>query len=440
MMGPNLTVHDLQAPQVVGFGGFRIEADVCNVGDTFTPNTDVLAVISIDTLVDNTDPVAGTAFVNGLAPGQCERISIDGVSAFGNGTFTLGVLVDPFDTILEFDELDNAATQPIGFGPDPDLFAQALSAPPSANGAFVVTVTVCNQGVSFAPGVTVDVYASTDNVIEPPQLFPTSPDVLLGSELAFVGPESCEQVNVSAGTPPLPNGAYFVGTAIDVGNAVIEVFEDNNIATFGVIGFGFGPDLIVSGLDAPPSADTPFDATVTVCNQGTDFAGPADLSIYASADTTIDTSPSGDVILTTAPVPPLSAGQCSPVVVSLFPPPGPPGPSFLGAVVDLSNAVPELIETNNTGVFGPYGFGPGSDLTVTAIETPPSADTPFDTTVTVCNQGTQPSGGNSVSIIASTDTTIESSIVNPFTLDIPLGSALVPGLAPGQCTQIVVNT
>ncbi|MEM7674861.1 MAG: CARDB domain-containing protein, partial [Myxococcota bacterium] len=193
-MGPNLTVHNLQAPQVVGFGSIRIEADVCNVGDAFTPGTDLFAVVSTDSTADINDPPVGSAPVNGLAPGQCETILIDGFSPVPPGIYTLGVIVDPFDSIMEFDELDNTQTQPIGFGPEPDLFTLDLTTPPNAEGPFMATAIVCNQGASFASGVTVDLYASTDNVIEPPPVTPVSNDVLLGSSTAFIGPDSCESV------------------------------------------------------------------------------------------------------------------------------------------------------------------------------------------------------------------------------------------------------
>ncbi|MEL7370585.1 MAG: CARDB domain-containing protein, partial [Myxococcota bacterium] len=245
-------------------------------------------------------------------------------------------------------------------------------------------------------------------------------------------------VAVQTAVPGLPDGPYFVGAVVDENNIFSELIETNNITVVGPVGFGNGPDLVVEALAAPPSADTAFTGNLTVCNQGTDFSGATDVLVYASTDAVIDTSPTGDFVAGGASVPALQAGKCALVTTMLFPPPGPPGAFNLGAIVDPANFVTELVDTNNTKIFGPFGFGSGPDLAVTDVVTPPSADGAFNASVTVCNQGTVPSGPDSVTLYASTDALIESTLVVPFSTDFPLGGTSVPGLDAGQCTVLAV--
>src|SRR4051812_31710730 len=73
--------------------------------------------------------------------------------------------------------------------------------------------------------------------------------------------------------------------------------------------------------------------------------------------------------------------------------------------------------------------GPGPDLVVSSVSSPPSVvpGGAFTATVTVCNQGTLASGGTTVQVRLSTDTVINTS-------DVLAGTASVPALGAGQCS------
>ena len=294
-------------------------------------------------------------------------------------------------------------------------------------------ITVCNQGTNTAFGSDIVVYASADPTIEPG---PGSTDVDIG--FASVPPlqaGECRAVLANLATPPGPQGEYFLGVVADLGNQVSELLEDNNTTVVGPFGFGFGPDLAVTQVNLPASADQPFTANVTVCNQGTAAASAHDLTLYASLDATIETPAvvpgTEDTFLGNAPVAGLNAGECSTVDVAASAPPS-TGAFFVGAIVDEINAVIELLEGNNTTVAGPIGLGTGSDLVVRTLVVPTVLNGPGQTAdVTVCNDGTAPSTPTDVLLSASVDQVIT---LPPALTDPQIGFAPVPALNPGECS------
>ena len=441
--GPNWVARDAQAPQVVPFGQFFVSAEVCNLGDDFAPMTEAWAVASTDPTPDINDPILNSAPVPALAPGECTPVSIESFGP-GSGLFTIGVLVDPFNAVIELDELDNVAVAGVtAFGSGIDLYVADVTGPPSANQPFSATVTVCNQGDTFAGNVDVALYASTDQTIVSPMQDPTSTDVPIGGTVVSgLAGLSCQSVEVTAG-PPGPTGAFYIGAIVDEAQVIPELFEDNNATAFALTGFGFGADLIVSSFDAPPTADTLFSATVRVCNQGTAGSGPSDVTVFASADPTIDTTPgSADFPMSGVPIDPLAPGQCLETVVpNLAPPPNIAAGIvyYMGAAVDEpTNNEVELIESNNVLTAGPFAFGSGPDLAVTQVDLPPSADASFTAAVTVCNQGTAPASNIDVSLYASTDQTVESPFTSPLSPDLFIGQSSISFLDRGRCQTIDV--
>ncbi|MCP3138363.1 CARDB domain-containing protein [Pyxidicoccus xibeiensis] len=197
-----------------------------------------------------------------------------------------------------------------------------------------------------------------------------------------------------------------------------------------------GPDFVVTALRAPPSTppDSPFEATVTVCNQG-DVERAAEVALVLSDDTGL--SISTDVFGGRVSLGYLRAGACETRSLQVDSAPS-VGAWYVGALVDPYGRELESNESNNTRLHGPMSVGYGPDFVVTRVDGPPSARDGqlLSFHATVCNQGTEP-GEAPVELYLSTDTVIRPGSV-PLE-DAPLGIAHSDMLMPGQCRTLPVQ-
>ncbi|MBT3164882.1 discoidin domain-containing protein [Streptomyces sp. Vc74B-19] len=163
------------------------------------------------------------------------------------------------------------------------------------------------------------------------------------------------------------------------------------------------PDLIVTGLDWTPAAPTetdPVTVRATVRNAGT----------ARSAAATVDVSLEGTVV-GSAPVAALAPGESTTVPVDAGT--RARGGYTVSAVVDPTDTVPELDETNNSRTASDrltVAQSPGPDLEVTAIRTTPAtpaAGAPVSFTVSVHNRGTSPAPAGSVTRLTVAGRTLD---------------------------------
>ncbi|MER7738061.1 CARDB domain-containing protein [Streptomyces sp. NPDC096538] len=163
------------------------------------------------------------------------------------------------------------------------------------------------------------------------------------------------------------------------------------------------PDLIVTGLDWTPAAPTetdPLTVRATVRNAGT----------ARSAAATVDVSLEGTVV-GSAPVAALAPGESTTVPVDAGT--RARGGYTVSAVVDPTDTVPELDETNNSRTASDrltVAQSPGPDLEVTAIRTTPAtpaAGAPVSFTVSVHNRGTSPAPAGSVTRLTVAGRTLD---------------------------------
>ncbi|WP_437730746.1 CARDB domain-containing protein [Sorangium sp. So ce1335] len=429
---PDLIVSSVSGPpSVLPGAGFNAAVTVCNQGTTPSHVSVVHLYLSADAAITVEDTPAGGAVVPYLGPGQCAAVPFVATLYLPDGTYRLGAIVDAYDEWEELFESNNAMSGPLlGVGARPDLVVSAVAGPPSAppGSGFGAEVTVCNQGTTPSYGADVALLLSSDEEITPS-------DVHAGSgHVPGLSPGECASVAVPA-SAYVPDGAYHLGAIVDPGDSVAELLESNNASAGSVIGVGFGPDLIVTTVIGPPSSAFGYnvDASVTVCNQGTQPSYGGDIALYLSSDATVTTA---DLSAGNGPAPYLAPGQCATVTVTFLASAYvPEGAYHLGAIVDPYGGVPELIETNNAGAGSLLGVGHRPDLIVSAVDSPPSAlpGSSFDAQVTVCNQGTQPSYGSDVELrLASIDQAGSTGLL--------AGGAPVPYLNPGQCTVVTVPT
>ncbi|WP_049876387.1 CARDB domain-containing protein [Sorangium cellulosum] len=425
---PDLVLSSASAPPSVLPGGyFTTWVTVCNQGDSASYSTQVEVSLSDDDIITPSDPITGYAPLGYLDPGQCVELGVQTAAAVPDGAYTLGVVVDSFEQVIELSETNNAAVAgEIGVGYGPDLIVSAVSGPPSAlpGGGFEVQATVCNQGTTSSQSALVDVLLSPDAAIEP------SDHLLGGTPVPWLDPGQCASVTVPA-SASVPEGAYHLGAIAHESGWYAELITSNNTLAGGLLGVGYQPDLVVSAVSGPPS-QVPgawFDASVTVCNQGTQpsYGNEVDLLL----------SPDGEITLADFPigygyVPNLNPGQCfsTTIPANTY---VPDGAYTLGAIVDVPDWTAELIETNNAAAGGAMGVGYRPDLVVSSVSGPPSVfpGGGFSASVTVCNQGTTQSYGGDIAVVLSSDQAI-----TPF--DAPAGGGYVPGLSPGQCASVAV--
>lgn len=443
--GPDLVVTTLQVPAAIGGGnGFTAQITVCNQGTQSSPGAPVELYGSADRVVTpgpGEDFMIGNTFVDGTEPGQCRTVSINGWGVPLQGEGYVAAVVDPSyfgsNNVIELIESNNTTfSGVVGFGFGPDLVVTAIAAPASANGPFVAQVTVCNQGTQDAPSATVELFASTDTALS--TLPMPAGDFFIGSmNTDYLQAGACDVVSIN-GYPSPQTGAVNLLARVDGPQSVQELIESNNVSAPRLIGMGAGPDLVVTSISGPSSANGSFTTQVTVCNQGTLSSPAVTVQVYASTDRRLDTTtplPYGDAVLGGASTGTLNAGQCRSVAVQSFPPPL-TGGAYLAARVDAQDNAVELIESNNEAFGALTGFGFGPDLVVTNIVAPTGVSGSFTAQVTVCNRGTAAGPGTQVELYATADTTL---VAQPTPgADFFLGSGPVNGLNAGQCQTVAV--
>ncbi len=447
---PDLVITSVKGPASHSTGSFPVTARVCNQGSLSSPYTQLEFYLAAHGFLNapaqggapnSTDPhtalLVGIRDVPPLQPDECRTLSASAESwgvpvEYVDRAFHLGAIIDPASAVVELREDNNTFVgDSMGLGLRPDLVVTAIQAPASVDNSapFTASLTVCNQGTADSQPAMAQVYLSTEPHLEMPDWhgmggpLPWSqmPVASLNIPSLHVGRCVTEQVN---GTAYPPSGAHgeslYLGASVDVDDVVQELREDNNSFVHGRIGVGDGADLVVTAISAPASVSphSTFTATVTVCNQGTAYSSQTDLELYFSTQARLELPrwngpgfpfPETQAPIGYMPVQSLSPGQC---ITQSFqgdaspPPVAQAGqPLYLGAIVDPWNGIEELREDNNTFVSGRMGVGNGPDLVITALQAPPNVapDAAFHPTVTVCNQGTNPSSSTLVEFYLSTE-------------------------------------
>jgi subtilase family serine protease len=459
--GPDLVVAEIDAPpSAEHFAGFDVSVELCNHGTALAGPSELRLFLSADAQLEemppSPDPEIASFPVGEVSPGGCIDVLVPAFTdASLSGAALLFARADGFETVMELVESNNETAGPwMGIGSGPDFVVQSISAPASVHGgeSFDVTVDLCNQGTQPGPPTAVMLYHSTDAVIEgslPPYPGPdlyageiVSPDPLM--------PGACLALTGTGMADPAADGAYTFGAVVDEPDFVPELREENNAFAGPLMGIGDGPDLVVTQLDAPPSAfpDSWLPLDFEVCNQGTAPSGPSPVSFYDSKDVLIEFGappalPDGDRWLGEEPAPSLEPGACHTGSALVWLPSGELGERHLGAVADEMDAVPELVETNNVFVGPLLGIGTGPDLLVTRLAAPPSVQLfdPLSVDTQVCNQGTDWSGPAYLWLYLSSDPEIDGAYFDPPSGDPWLAEVSVPALAPGAChDEVAVGT
>lgn len=430
---PDLVVRRLLVPSAARVGDdIAVTVEVCNRAPFPAGPFQVEVRLSVDRDFTSSDPKLVRLGVNGLGASLCAEVwDWVAVDAALVGAHYVAAVVDADGEVEEADEANNLFQgETLGVGNGPDYVITALRAPAviESRQPILATVTVCNRGTLVANG-TVDLLLSEDAVLTADDRVETSTSGL------FLFPDECEDVELQAMFPGLVPPVH-VGALVDAyPGEPADLVPGNNLWVGGRLTFAELPDLIVTRVDVPSSVTgtLPFNAEVTVCNQGTrPTLTPFEVALLLSAHPVVVAE---DLVIGDAQVAPLAAGQCARVRVEASAPGVVDGTWHVGAVVDAPwSRVEEAFEDNNVGPGTRLLVGDAPDFRVVAIEAP-GALAPWESDgtarVTVCNHGT---------VGAPVDVGLYWSADEELLLPEPSAGSLGFGfLAPGQCATESVS-
>ncbi|HXV08240.1 MAG TPA: CARDB domain-containing protein, partial [Burkholderiales bacterium] len=421
-IGADLMVSAWSAPSSAGAGESITVTDTTrNQGGGVAQPSVTQYFLSANSILDGADIALGSRTVPALESGASSTgsITLTLPAATANGTWYLIARVDATQTVAEISEYNNTAQRTMLVGVD--LIVSALSAPAAAGAGQSIGVsdTTRNQGGGVAPASLTQFFLSSNNTLD-------AADIALGSRPVPVLASGASNSGsttlvIPAGTAA---GTWYVIANADGSGVVPETSESNNVGTWAI---QIGADLVVSALTVPASAGPGQAITVsdTTRNQAGGAAAATVTQYFLSGDAVLD---AGDVALGSRNVAALAGGASSSASVSVTIPAGTAtGNWFVIAKADATDAVLEMVETNNTAS---RSIQIGPDLSVTSLSAPSAAGAGGTITVTdtTRNLSTGSAPETLTQYFLSTNTTLDVS-------DVLLGARAVPALAPGASSS-----
>ncbi len=428
-IGPDLIVSTVTAPATAVAGGTIGVSDTTkNQGGGSSAISTTRFYLSTNSVLDGSDQLIGSRSVQLLASGASASFTtpLTVPATATGGTYYVIAQADGASQVPETTETNNtkySAAIKVG----PDLMVSAMSAPASAaaGGTISVTDTTKNQGAGTAGASSTGFYLSANASVGPGDEFIGSRSL---GELASNGTSTASTpLQIPAGT--LPGSYYVVGRADWNGN-VAETSDTNNDRSSGVI--RIGGDLVMSAVSVPAAGMVggPITLTDTTRNQGAAPVTESVTGFYLSSNATLDAM---DQFLGSRVVGSLAPSGTDTASTEFIIPPGTTSGSYrVIAVADMSNAVAESLESNNTRASVLVGIGP--DLTVTALTAPSSAvaGTSISVADTTKNQGADTAPASVTNFYLSTNVSLDAADLLVASRAVsPLGAGLSEtGTAP----------
>jgi len=437
---PDLIVTAFEAPDTAIQGEVVVvRVTVKNVGGmTAAPSTLRFFVRPTDRTLGPETPVDynhDVAAVPELAPGASHatgevqlRIPFHAAGP-GSGPHHFIAMADGDDVVLEGNEDNNRMRLALLIRRDgPDLTLTALGASASrssAGGAFQMTDTTENIGNEASLASVTEFWLSRTDT--------TDGNVAkIGSRsVPALAPHTASSATTTVHVPTtVAVGNYFILAIANAGRVRDEDFTNNVRARAITI----GPDLVIESVTFTDLGSGRFDIRDTTMNLYKVGAGASKTAFYLSRTSTLDGMIArlgersvGSFSTTTT----RNKGKVTlPVPNTLT-----PGSYWLVAKADDHNAVPELVEDNNT-LATPIPIG--ADLIVSQLSVP-GTSTP-GTTITVrnriTNRGSAPAGPSTVAISIARGPACNQDVRSLATRSIT--STLTPGQANSQDTKVTL--
>jgi len=368
----NMTVNMMQVNEN---DTLEVQAEICNEGVDTATQVEVGAYLSADGTVDATDALIDTVVTQtaDLAPGNCETVTISGKVAclpFVD-TYTVGVIVDPADDIIETDETNNLASgtqdgltivggqgsfctcvedgeEGGGNNTQADATAITLTGT-NPQTASIMDLALCD-GADFY-SVTVD----RGDTITAQITFDNSKGDL---DLRLYDPTDMNSPFLSDGTSGTESlTEEILGTAATE-EVIIEVFPksggERNYYTLDVTVDSppSDPDLQVAAINLvsgqfPPVAD-PVVWDVEVFNDGLDDASSVEVTSWISDNTILD---GGDIEVGTQSIATVASKTTETIQFQhQFDSMAESGDYYVIVQVDPNDTITETVETNNQSI------------------------------------------------------------------------------------------
>ncbi|MBI3892182.1 MAG: proprotein convertase P-domain-containing protein, partial [Candidatus Wallbacteria bacterium] len=453
---PDLTVLSVDSPAQVEAGAqMSVRRSIKNQGNAplntsysegivlSTSSTISVAAQPIATFGNQPLPVGGVST-------ETRLVTVPGTIA--PGSYFVGVVADPANSVIEIDESNNsaAALAPTVVSPSqkPDLVLDSVSVPSiiTATQPFQLVRTVHNASqFGTVRGFLEVVYLSVDSRI-------TTADTPLAS---FIGPSlapGASNTTTRSITLPqnTPGGSFFIGMILDPSGSVDEANRDNNArataSAIDVRGNGVLPDLAPADLSSPSGGTAGSTITVQrrVENLGRgNLISTWDEAYYLSTDALITTTDTRIATFSNGPL--ATFGVSAESRTLTLPSTIPPGTYFLGIIVDPDNRIIEgdvngnihNAESNNSLpsptplLVAPAGGG-AVDLAPILLSVPREVQIggQIAASATVENRGTAASTGFDVRFFLSTNRTVEPGV------DLILGTLTSGPLVTGARTTL----
>ena len=379
----------LSEPLVAG-STFNIEYEIGNLGTAVNGPFQVSFYLSKNNIIDPNagfDILLGSSTITGLGSNPTtgtftRSLTLPEINDpfwqtnSGDGTYHIGMVIDPLNQVAESNELNNRNT---GFLLDWDdvIVNNTLSAdlvatsanvvlePQTAGNTFDFEYDISNLGGAATGNYTVSFYLSSNGFISTTDLSLGSVSLSSLAAGASTGTLTTQLtmpgVNDAFWLANGGNGDYTVGMIIDSGNSVAESNEANNsnqgqlidLDTLAITGTT-AADLVATSANVvlePQTAGSTFTFEFDISNQGGLSAGTFDVAFYLSSNNTIST---GDQLLGTTTLTGLSANSSTGTLTVDLTLPGinasfwqGDNTYYVGMIVDPNNAVNESNEANN---------------------------------------------------------------------------------------------
>ncbi|MCX6904954.1 MAG: hypothetical protein NTW03_16040, partial [Verrucomicrobia bacterium] len=281
-------------------------------------------------------------------------------------------VADPGNAQFEMSKANNLLATPIALAlpPLPDLAAVQISGSASAiigqSAQIIFTITNAGTGLATAPWVN-QFFIASDTQGTGAQSLGTA---------SFTNSVPVGGFIVVTQSVTLPGGVFgarFLGVMVDSANEVVESNETNNTTFSAAATVIAVPDLVVTQISAPASAimgqTVPLVFTLTNLGAAPAFVPWQNRILLAS-----DAGGNGAQSLGTATfTSDLAAGASLTVTQTVILPFGLIGARYFGVVADSANQVVESNENNNSAWAAAAITINGSDLAVTQLNAPASA-------------------------------------------------------------------
>ncbi|WP_277232969.1 CARDB domain-containing protein [Hymenobacter sp. YC55] len=387
----DLVVQTAQLSQNTVVPGAFISASayIFNQGNTTANTSNTGVYLSTDATLSSNDQLLVANAVSQLTTNQGSTVypQFTVPSTLTPGTYYVLFVADDQNAVTETNEANNVRSIVLTvLAPTIDLTIQQpyLNNSSALPGSSVTTNSyVYNLGNSSAASSSVGYYLSADNVL-------SSNDILVGSTVG--GVLAGNNSNYRSGSITIPAGtavgAYYVFFVVDYQNSVAETNENNNTTstTLNIVAPGIDLQLTQPSVSqSSAGAGIPFNAFVTINNQGNSATQSSNVGYYLSTDNVLSAN---DVLLGSTTGGYLSANDYSSRSANLLIPSGTtPGSYYLLYVADHTALVNETNENNNVVALSFTVSAPFNGIVV------PYSGT---ATITTCNTTVYDHGGTGI--------------------------------------------